>query len=91
MPMTEHEKIRAAAARADAETGFYIHLAVYVLVIALLVGLNYREGEEWWAQWAALGWGIGIIGHALALFGRAPRALTRWRLRKIDRLRSQMR
>ncbi|CAN0397985.1 unnamed protein product [Phaeothamnion confervicola] len=89
--MAEYDKTRAAAAQADAETGFYIHLAVYVLVIALLVGINYREGDGWWAQWPAMGWGIGIIGHALGVFGRVPNFLAQRRLRRIERLRSQMR
>ncbi len=83
MSMTEHDRTREAADYVDAQIGFFIHLAVYVLVIGLLVALNSRAGGEWWAQWPAFGWGIGIIGHALGVFGRTPRAITDWRQRKI--------
>lgn len=90
MLLTEQEKIRRAAERADAEIGFMVHAVVYVLVIALLVFVNYRAGGAWWVQWPALGWGIGVIGHAVGVFGRMPQALVRWRLRRIDRLRQDM-
>jgi|LNFM01.1.fsa_nt_gb hypothetical protein len=90
MISTEHDKTRVAAEKADDQLGFFIHFTVYLLVIALLVGLNIRSGDAWWAHWPAIGWGIGIVGHALAVFGRAPRMLVEWRLRRINRLRSQL-
>lgn len=90
MTSTEHEKTRAAAERVDDQLGFYVHFAVYLLVNALLVGLNIQSGDPWWAQWPALGWGIGIIAHGLGVFGRAPRVLVGWRLRRINRMRSQL-
>jgi hypothetical protein len=89
MALTEHDKTRAAAEQVDAQIGFYIHLTVFVLVNILLVALNYyNQDDGWWAQWAILGWGIGIIGHAFAVFGRTPQVLRDWRLRRIQRLRS---
>lgn len=91
MPMSEYDKTRAAAAQVDASTGFYIHFAIYVLVIAMLLAINYREGEEWWAQWPALGWGIGILGHALAAFGHSSKTISQWRLRRISRARANIR
>lgn len=90
MLVTEYEKTRAAAERADDQLGFYIHLAVYLVVNALLVGLNMQSGDTWWAQWPALGWGFGVVAHGLAVFGHAPRMLVEWRLRRINRLRSQL-
>ena len=90
MMRTEHDKTRLAAERADDQIGFYINLAVYLLVNAILVGLNVQSGEAWWAQWPALGWGMGIAGHALAVFGSTPRIFAEWRLRRINRLRSQL-
>ncbi len=90
MTVTEHDKTRTAAEKADDQIGFYIHLAVYLLVSAVLIGINVASGERWWVQWPAMGWGIGILGHALAVFGRTPRAFAEWRLRRINRLRSQL-
>ncbi len=87
---SEHDKTRAAAEMADDRLGFYIHLTAYVLVIAILVGLNVQSGAAWWAQWPAFGWGLGILGHGLAVFGRTPRVFAEWRLRRINRLRSQL-
>lgn len=87
---TEHDRTRAAAERADDHIGFYIHLASYLLVNAILVGINAQSTEPWWAQWPALGWGMGIVGHGLAVFGRTPRVFAQWRLRRINRLRSQL-
>ena len=88
MPTSEYEKTRKAADRVDDMIGFYIHLLVYFLVIAMLILVNYRSDDEWWVQWPMIGWGIGLLMHGLAVNGRMPRALVAWRLRMIDRLRS---
>ena len=58
--------------------GFAIHLAVYVLVNALLVGINLATTpDRLWFAWPLLGWGIGLLAHAFAAFalaGRRPRS-----------------
>ena len=87
--MSEHDKTRAAAAQVDAQIGFYIHLVVYVLAIAVMAAIDYQSGKDWWVQWPALGWGIGILGHALGVFGRSPGFIASWRLRKIEQLRNR--
>lgn len=49
--------------------GFYRHLLVYVLVNALLVGINLvNTPEQLWFQWPLLGWGIGLVVEALRTF-----------------------
>jgi len=51
------------------QLGFWIHLAVYVLVVGGLAILNYtRNPDNLWVLWVAGGWGIGIVAHALAFF-----------------------
>ena len=90
MILSEHEKTRVAAEYVDARIGFYIHLTVYILVIAMLVGINYQAGGPWWAQWPALGWGIGVIGHGIGVFGRTPRVMADWRRRRIEQVRGQL-
>ncbi len=50
--------------------GFYIHLAAYVGVNALLVGINLLTSPGvFWAVWPILGWGIKLGAHAVAVFG----------------------
>jgi hypothetical protein len=88
--LSEQDRTRAAAAYVDAQIGFFIHLAVYVFVIVLLFAANYSSGGTWWVQWPALGWGIGILGHAFGVFGTTSRAFTRWRLKRIDDARTRM-
>lgn len=49
--------------------GFYSHLVNYVLVIAFLFVINFITSPGYiWAWWAALGWGIGVLTHALSVF-----------------------
>jgi uncharacterized membrane protein len=53
-----------------ARAGFYIHLAAYLVVNALLVGVNLLATPgRLWFYWPLLGWGIGVLAHALAVFG----------------------
>jgi hypothetical protein len=49
--------------------GFYIHLAAYVVVNAVLVGINLATTpERLWFRWPLLGWGIGILAHTIVTF-----------------------
>ena len=57
---------KAAAGR----NGFFIHLAAFLVVNALLIFVNFATSSgHLWFQWPLLGWSIGIIFHALAAFG----------------------
>jgi len=89
--MDEHEKLVRAQRQVEAITGFYIHLVVFILVMALLLVVNLTVLDElWWVQWPLLGWGIGIVAHAFAVFGQQPRFVTNWQLRKIKQLKDKM-
>ncbi|MEX0716554.1 MAG: 2TM domain-containing protein [Planctomycetaceae bacterium] len=62
----------AARKRVEARMGFYVHLAVYVVVNAILVTINLVKSDspaDWWFYWPLLGWGIGIAFHAFKVFG----------------------
>jgi hypothetical protein len=64
------ESIRARK-MSKARKGFYIHLTAYVLVNALLVGVNLATTpDRFWFQWPLLGWGVGILAHGTAVFAR---------------------
>ena len=52
-------------------TGFFIHLGVYAVIIAVLGYMNYeRNPDNLWFLWVAGGWGVGILLHAVNVFGR---------------------
>jgi hypothetical protein len=87
----EEAKLRRAREDVAAIKGFYIHLLVYALVIALLFVINILTSSPWWVQWPLLGWGIGVLAHGLAVFGRAPpRWVTNWEAKKIQELKDKM-
>jgi uncharacterized membrane protein len=53
-----------------ARVGFCIHLAAYLAVNALLVSINLATStDHLWFKWPLLGWGLGLLAHALAAFG----------------------
>jgi 2TM domain len=88
--MTEAQKTALARRKVEMLTGFYVHFAVYVVVMAGLVAINYASGTDWWAHWAAVGWGIGLALHAVIIYGGLDDRITNWQLRKIYRLKNQM-
>ncbi len=52
----------------------YIHLAIYLVVNIGLFALDLAQGDGLqWAQWVALGWGIGLAAHAVIVFVFEPR------------------
>lgn len=87
--MTEAQKIARAERKVQEIMGFYIHLGVFAVVMTLLFGLNFTD-ESWWVQYPLAGWGAGILAHWWAVFRNGAELLTRWQLRKIYELKSQM-
>lgn len=66
---SEHAILKRAKKRANAEYGFYSHLTSYLSVIAMLALINIFTTRYPWFLWPALGWGIGIFSHYMAVFG----------------------
>jgi hypothetical protein len=67
--------------------GFYLHLTIYVLVNALLLAINLVTSPSiLWFFWPLLGWGIGIVAHAVSVFGTGPFLGKEWEERKIKQL-----
>jgi two-component system, LytTR family, sensor kinase len=57
--------------RAKKITGFIIHLFWFIVINIFLYFLDFREnGKIDWAYWTTFGWGIGILSHAIGVFGR---------------------
>ena len=65
----EEEALRRARRRAGAQAGFYAHLMSYLGVIAFLALINLFTTRYPWFIWPALGWGIGLFSHWMAVFG----------------------
>lgn len=87
--MTEAQKLARAERKVQAITGFYIHAAVFIVVMPLLFVLNFTD-PEWWVQWPLLAWAPCLAAHAWAVFGSGAELLARWQLRKIYELKSHM-
>ena len=80
----ENKYIRAKE-RVDEIKGFYGNLTAYVIVITGLAILNYylNEWSYMWFLWAAFGWGIGLIFHAINTYRWNPFFGKDWEERKI--------
>jgi fatty acid desaturase len=88
-PVVERAKLERAKRRVAAIKGFYIHLTVFVLVIAGLFVVDLATGSDWWVHWVLLGWGIGVVAHAFAVFGRAPEIVADWEAKKLKQLMNE--
>jgi signal transduction histidine kinase len=65
----DEEALRRARRRARAEVGFYTHLMSYLGVMAFLALINLMTVRYPWFLWPALGWGVGLFAHYMAVFG----------------------
>jgi len=67
--MEEDDRYRRARSRVRRLRGFYVHLAVYLLVNAGLLVVNLVVGRPYWFVWPLFGWGIGLLAHGLSVGG----------------------
>lgn len=81
--MTVDVNLRRAKQRVAEIKGFYVHFAIFVIVMCALLAIDAVTGPDWWVQWPFLGWGIGVLAHAFAVFGQTPSLLTNWEGRKV--------
>ncbi len=64
--------------------GFYIHAIAFACVMSGLFGLNSLTSAVWWVQWPLLGWGMGIIFHAILVYAPFRVFGREWEKRKIE-------
>ncbi len=58
-----------AKERLAARRGFFVHLAVFVVVNVALVVINVTTAPDTlWVKWPLMGWSIGLAFHGLAVF-----------------------
>lgn len=66
--------------------GFYIHLAQYVLVIALLTVINaLTTPNRWWVQWVIMSWGVGVFFHWLQISERFSLFGSKWEKDQVEK------
>jgi len=90
LPRTDREKYLAAMAHVAALKGFLIHLSIFGAVMIGLFVVDYKDGGTWWVQWPFLGWGLGILGHALLVFYPHVVSTSGWEERKIQETIAKM-
>jgi transcriptional regulator with XRE-family HTH domain len=85
--ITSEEKTEQLAfAHVRKVKGFYIHLLQYVLLIILLCTINLMTNPHFlWFIFPAMGWGIGILAHAAAIFGWFPFFAPTWEKRQVEK------
>lgn len=67
--MQEHEAYLKAKKRVEVKIGFYIHLVFYLGVNAVLIIINLKTSTQYlWFQWPLIGWGIGVLFHAVGVY-----------------------
>jgi fatty acid desaturase len=89
-PLTDAEKTKRAREQVQAMTAFYIHAAVFALVMLILFLIDAGNGGGWWVQWPLLGWGAGLAAHWALTFGSGLSFLTDWQERKTKELKDRM-
>lgn len=86
--MQQTEEYQAARGRAEAKYGFFVHAAVFVAVMLLLIVINILTSPETlWFIWPLFGWGFAVALHGARVFLLRERntivdALTEQELRK---------
>ncbi|RDY62018.1 hypothetical protein DX873_03150 [Flagellimonas nanhaiensis] len=84
----EPDKLERAKKRVEELKGFYIHMAVYVVVnVFILVNIYLRTDYFWqWPHFVTLfGWGLGLGFHAAKVFGFNPMFGRKWEERQIQK------
>jgi hypothetical protein len=67
------EQCETAKERVELKLSFYVHLAVFVLVNALLTVIDLMTSPgELWFYWPLGGWGLGLVLHAFKVFSSGP-------------------
>lgn len=81
---SEYERYQKAQKQVKEIKGFYGHLTSYVIVLAILIYINLKYTPEYlWFIWTMLGWGIGLLFHAMRVFNWFTFLNKEWEERKI--------
>jgi hypothetical protein len=82
-----HERL--AHKRANAKAGWYLHATIYTTVnLGLVLLANLKGHAVGWPVFPALGWGVGLLAHGLAVFVWS--SASPWRERLVQRERERL-
>jgi hypothetical protein len=86
-PDPEKELRKLAEVQLKKKRDFTSHVAIYVAVNVMLIGIWAFTGGPFWPIFVILGWGIGVAANAWDVYGRKP--ITEDQIqREAERLRS---
>ncbi len=65
---------------------FYLHLLRYALILTFLLVVNLLTQPAYlWVIWVAIGWGIGVLFHALSVFGKLTLFGAEWEKKEVEK------
>ncbi|MBV1885920.1 MAG: 2TM domain-containing protein [Parvibaculaceae bacterium] len=72
--------------------GFHLNWITALLVLPCLYALNiYLTPNVLWVAWAAAGWGLSLVLHALTMYGLFGVFNTKWERRAVEKRLNKMR
>jgi hypothetical protein len=77
------KKYQRAKKRVEELKGFYVHITIYLIMVPVFIYLNYRSTGFPWAIFPIVGWGFGVMGHAMEVFNYNPFLGKDWEERKL--------
>jgi hypothetical protein len=87
MQSTTTEEFERAQKRVRRRRDFYVHLAVYVVIMSGLVLLNWAISPTfWWVVFPAIGWGVGLAAHGVSVLFEDNLFGPEWEARKTQEL-----
>ena len=80
------KRYERAKKKVDDLKGFYIHFTIYLIMLPVFIYLNVQSTSYPWALFPIIGWGLGVTGHAMEVFGYNPFLGKDWEEKKIREL-----
>ncbi len=84
----ENDKLKRAKKQVDELKGFYIHMAVYLVVNVFILVNIFLHTDSFW-QWGhfftPLFWGVGLLFHSFKAFKYNPFFSKGWEERQIQK------
>ncbi len=85
--MAKEDPYKEARRRVKAKKEFYRHLTTYIIFSVFFFLLNVATGGGVWFIYPVLGWGLGLAGHYVNVFGMpgAGPGSDEWEERELER------